>query len=191
MWKNTLAIIAFGGLVTGSCFATPLHVKQMFMKDHMMKSSLASQKKNQHSEFKFSGTWAGTCNYYGEGTRESKIRIEEDDTEFSIIDLINEGGNDTYSFNAVKSEGTADKDWYDSFNSRLTRINETTLKLEGTGVFANQLPSSNKEKGLNSGVFTGMYTVNNNQLIIDIYGKIFHDNQNDTFGEKCILKKVG
>jgi len=189
MWKNSLAIIAIGSLVTGSSFATPLNVKTMFMKDHTMKSPLVSKKHSQ--QFQFSGTWTGTCSYDG-GNMETKMHIEEDSTQLSVRDLINEG-EETFSFNVVKSESYSDKDWYDSYTSRLTKLNDNTLRLEGTGVFGHQLPSSDKDKGFGTGRMTTIAIVNNNQLMIDTNVKASGVNQNENFetNTKCLLKRAG
>lgn len=189
MLKSSLAMIVIGSLVTSSSFATPTQIKKTFMKDQMMKSSLVSHNQTQDSQFKFSGTWTGTCNY-GDKSEEMKIRIIEDSTEVSMIDLMDEGNSETASFNVVESKSTSDKEWYTSFTTRLTKVNETTLKFDGTGVFGEQLPSSNKEKGLISVVYTSMYTVNNNQLIIDTNGIISEENKNENHASKCILKKA-
>jgi len=190
MLKHSLAIIVVGSLITSSSFATPLNVKTMFMKNQTTKSSLVSKKHAQLSQFKFSGTWAGTCNDAGQN-REIKIRINEDDTQLAVTDLINGGGEETYSFNVVKSESTSDSTLYDSFTSRLARVNENTLRLEGTGVFGYQLPSSDQDKGFLSGVFTSTATVNNNQLIIDTNLNINHANKNESIETKCTLNRAG
>lgn len=186
MLKNSLAIIVIGCLVTGSSFATPLHVKKMFMKDQIMKSSMVSKNHTQSSQSRFSGIWAGTCTHDGK-SQEVKIRIVEDDFDFSIIDLINEGGNETISFEVLESKIRTDKDLYESSTSRLTRINENTLKFEGTEVFATH---SNTEKKLASGVFTSTFIVNNNQLTVDSVMKFFNENNKESV-DKCILKRTG
>ena len=186
MMKNSLAIILIGSLVTCSSFATPLHVKNMFMKDQIMKSSMVSKNHTQSSQSRFSGTWAGTCTHDGESD-EVKIRIVEDEFDFSIIDLINEGENETVSFNVLESKTRTDKDFYESSTSRLTRINENTIKFEGTEVFATP---SNTEEMLASGVFTSTAIVNNNQLTIDTVMKLSNENNKESV-DKCILKRTG
>lgn len=184
MLKNSLAIIVIGSLVTASSFATPLHVKNMFMKDQIMKSSMASKKHTQSSQSRFSGTWAGTCTHDGESD-EVKIRIVEDDFDFSIIDLINEGGNETISFDVLESKTSTDKDFYESSTGRLSRINENTLKFESTEVFATP---SNTEKKLASEIFSSTFIVNNNQLTVDSVMKSSNENESVN---KCILKRTG
>lgn len=186
MWTNSLAIIVIGSLVTGSSFANPLNVKKMFMKDQITKSSMVSKNHTQSSPSRFSGTWEGICTHDGESEQE-KIRIVEDDFDFSIIDLIHEGGNETISFNVLESKTSTDKDFYESSTTRLSRINENTLKVEGTVVYATP---SNDEKRLASGVVTCTLTVNNNQLTIDTIGKRFDENTKESV-DKCILKRTG
>lgn len=157
----------------------------------MVKSALASSNHTQNSKFRFSGTWAGACNY-DDNNWETKIRIDENNAELTIIDLTSEGESETYLLNVVESRGASDKEWYDSFTSRLTRVNENTFKLEASGVYGNQLPSSDTEKGLASGVFTIISTVNNNQLTINTSGKIVSpEHKDETMNIKCNLKRVG
>jgi hypothetical protein len=188
MWKNSLAIIAIGSLVTGSSFATPIHFKKMFMKEPM-KSMLISNKYTQNSQFKFTGTWTGMCSS-DNNKWETKLQIDEDDTNLTIIDLVNAGHVETDVFDAVKSESYSDKNWYNSFSSRLTKVNDNTLKSEGTGMFTNQLPSSNLDSGFQSGIFTAIYSVNNDQLIIDTNIKIIEHGNENVIEDKCILKRV-
>lgn len=176
MFKKSLAIIVIGSLVTGSSFANPLNAKKMFMQNHQMKQS---------SQSRFSGTWAGTCTHNDE-SQEVKIRIVEDDFDFSIIDLINEGGNETMSFNVLESKTRTDKDFYESSTSRLTRVNENTVKYEASEVYGTP---SNPEKMLASGVITSTATVNNNQLTIDTRAKSSNDNTNEIV-DKCTFKRV-
>lgn len=185
MLKNSLAIIVIGSLVTCSSFASSLNVKKIFMKDQIVKSSLISKNHGQNSPSKFSGTWAGTCTHDGE-SEEVKIRIVEDDFDFAVIDLINDGDNETIPFNTLESKTSTDKDLYESSTSRLTKINENTIKLEGTDVFA--MPSS-PEKKLSSGIFTSTLIVDNNQLTIDSVMKVEDENKNESV-DKCILKRT-
>ena len=186
MLKNTLAMIVIGGFVSSNSFAAPLHLEKLFMKDNVAKPSLVSNNHNQNKQFKFTGTWAGACN-----NEEVKIRIHEDESELSITDLIDEGDTESYSFNLVGSENNSDSKWYNASTHRLTRVNETTLKLESVDVDAPQLPSANAEKGFTSLVYTTMYTVNNNQLTMDISGTSFYENNNGNFNGKCTFKRVG
>lgn len=194
MRKNTLAIFVIGCLVTGSSFATPLDMKNMFMKDPIMKSRLVSKDHTQNSRSRFSGTWAGICTHDGEND-EVKYRIEEDDIGLSMVDLRdqgNQGRKENFYYNEIKSEGHTDTDSYSTFTSRMSKINENTIKFEGTGVDANQPPITSKEKAMMiSGVVTSMMTVNNNQLTIETNAKIFRGNSTKGSVDKCILKRAG
>jgi len=189
MWKKSLAMIVIGSLVTGSSFAAPTQVKKMLMKNHVIKSSSVSRKHGQNSQYKFSGTWAGVCSYNGEND-EMKIRIRESDSELTIMDIMDEEDVQTIPFNTIKSETNSDEEWYDSFTSRLTRINETTLKLEGAGVFGSQLSNTKKQNSIYSGALTSTYTVNNNQLTIDTSVKLLMDGADQTFEAKCVLNRA-
>ena len=119
-----------------------------------------------------------------------KVRISENDYGLSITDLLNEGDDVNYSFNLVESENSSDNKWYNSSTHRLTRVNENTLKLESVDVDTQQLPSANAGKGFNSSVYTFMFTVNNNQLSMNMSGTAFYENKTGNIDSKCTFKRV-
>lgn len=185
MLKNTLAIIVIGSLVGGSCFANSLLVKNRFMKDQIMKSSTFKKNNAQSPQSKFSGTWAGTCTHDGESD-EVKYLIMEDRLGLSVVDLP-EGRKDTISYDVLDTKTSTDKllDSYTSYTSRLSKIDENTIKFERTEVIASL---SNKEKRLFSTVTIATMIVNNNQLTVETVAKLSNERQSvDT----CTLKRIG
>lgn len=182
MLKKSLLVMAIGSLVTGSAFAMPSHIQKMLMKDQMKPSEII--KDNNRSQYKFSGTWAGTCTFGGE-TEEVKFRILEDNETFKIMDLTDDGWYETAKFDAIQHKTNTSKDFYDSFTSRLTRINENNLKFEGTGLFAS---ISNIDKRMLSAAFTSMFVLDNNQLTFDT---TMTTENGKKVVEKCSLKRTG
>ncbi|MBA3661031.1 MAG: hypothetical protein H0W64_04865 [Gammaproteobacteria bacterium] len=185
MLKNSLAMIVIGTFVAGGSFATPLHIANIFMIDQVVESSSASKKHIQNQQSKFSGTWVGTCNHDGRKDEE-KIRIEDEYFDFSIKELLLTGFTQTFYFDVTESKSLARKDHYVTTTSRLTRINDNTIRLEGTGVVNDD---SNKETRLESEVFNSTFTVNNNNLIITSEKKYPHGNKDENV-DKCLLKRV-
>lgn len=185
MLKNALAIIVIGSFIAGSSFANPLNIKNIFMKDHMMKSSMVSKNHTKNTQSRFSGTWAGTCTRNGESD-EVKIEIEENDFDFSIID---NGRKETASYDVLESKTSTDGpfDHYNSSTGRLSKVNENTVKFEGNEIFARL---SDKEKSLQSMSYTVTFIVNNNQLTIDSVMRISNGDKNESV-DKCILKRAG
>lgn len=190
MLKNTLAMIVIGSVISSNSFAAPLHLNKLFMKSNVTKSSLTENNHNQNFKSKFSGTWAGACSF-SDQSMEMKIRVNDYEDGLSIVDLLNEGDDENYSFNRVVTENNSDNEWYFSSTHRLTRVNETTLKLENVDVDASQLPSANAEKSFSSARYTTMYTVNNNQLTMNMGGTAFFENKTANIDVKCTLKRVG
>jgi hypothetical protein len=189
MFKRNLATIVIGGFICSNSFAAPLHLEKFFIKNNVTKSSLVSNNHNQSAQSKFSGTWAGECINNGQ-SQGMKVRVNEDEYGLSIIDLLNEGDDENYSFNLVGSENSSDNKWYNSSTHRLIRVNENTLKLDGVDVDAQQLSLADTGKGFTSSVYTLMFTVNNNQLTMNMNGTAFYENKTASIDGKCTFKRV-
>lgn len=187
MIKKSLAMIVIGSFVSSNSFAAPLHLEKLFMKNGMTKSFHVSHKHNKDSQSKFSGTWVGVCS---DDNDEIKFRISEYDSGIFMLNLMNEGDGEYYSYNRVRSENESDKDWFYSSTHRLTKVNENTLKFEYTDVDAPQLPSSDAEKDLTSTVYNIVYTVNNNQLTMKMNGTVTYENKNANIDGQCTFKRV-
>lgn len=192
MRKNTLAIFVKGCFVTGSSFATSLNMNNMFMKDPIQKSSsLTSKNHMKNTQSGFSGIWAGMCSHDGD-TNEVKIRIEEDETGVTMADLMGAEWKETFYYNEIKTESNTNSDNYSNFTTRMSKVDDNTVKYERTGVYANQVPITRKEKALMvSEIMTSMMRLNHNQLTFEMNAQSFRGTNVKKDMGKCVLKRVG
>lgn len=198
MLKISIAMITVGCLVSSSSFATSFPIN-MFMKNEMVKSSLVSptnkhinnnNNNNPSHQYKFTGTWEGSCNSDNQNNS-VKLQIMEDADSLTFIDSAYPEDTETYTFNVTKSEQVSDKERFEHTTSRLTRINDNTVKFEDTMVDGSQLPTNNQTV-LTTGMVVSTLTLNNNQLMMDTNMKVFQANkQSMEQSFSCVMKKVG
>lgn len=188
MLKPFLLTLLVSSISVSSSFALPGMKGNAFMEQQMKKMLLShhnSQNNNpENYQSKFTGIWSGTCSSNQNET--SKLQIRDERSGFT---LISDKRNEEFPYEATNQESYSNKQMYISIINTITRVNDSTRKLEMTGA----LSSFGSNDSQNATILqTDIFTVNNNQLNVDTYGEVLKDHkQMLEIKEKCVYQRIG
>lgn len=162
MIRTAVSGIILGAIVTTSGFAGHGLPSVALAKSFLPKSShsiLSTRSTAKAADF--SGNWIGTCSYI-----DGIVPMEIDQSDESI--MIN---GQLFTFGAMTTTGSSDKDLYENTQMRATwNVTKTALNFNATGVMTH-----NDDKTIFTYIFEDTMTLQDNQILTKIRGNIYSE----------------